>query len=221
MILLLSWKKMLIDVFLDLPHNLKHPHPHDLSFHLSVTRVRFCVHKCVFVDHPHLSLQSLEWLNVNTASQRCHTRHMSKYTQVKRGGEVQRVKNQSTYSHFLLFIFSFFPRHTHTFTPSYCVSSPLLYTHAQTYSSDLNLKVRSQLHSWSEMPWVEFANASCVNYNLCMRWTSKLCLIFCKVTFLVNPPVVWSVKWYKHIHLQLCVVFFLSALCVLCMSMWE
>lgn len=132
MISLLSRKNMLIDVFLDLPRNLKHPHPHNLSFHLSVTCVRFCVPKCVFADHPHLSLQLLEWLNVNTASQRRHTRRTSKYTQVKRGGEVQKVKNQSTYSHFLSFIFSFFPLHTHTHSLQLIVCLFHFFSHTRT-----------------------------------------------------------------------------------------
>lgn len=85
MILLLSRKKLLFDLFLTFHIQFQtfHIHPYDFSFHLSVT----CACTCVFVDNSHLPLQSLEWLDVNTPSQRCyllHQPHTSKHTRGER-----------------------------------------------------------------------------------------------------------------------------------------
>lgn len=111
----------------------KHTHPHHFSFHLSVTRVCFCV----FVDYPHLTAQSLEWLNVNTVSRRCYTltpatqTHTSKYTHT----QVERwwgAKIQHTYSRFMLFIFSFPLFHTHSLTAIVCLLHFFTHTHKYT-----------------------------------------------------------------------------------------
>lgn len=88
--------------------------------------------------------------------------HTSKYTHT----QVERwwgAKIQHTYSRFMLFIFSFPLFHTHSLTAIVCLLH--FFIHAQIYPSHLNLKVRSPLHSWSELPQAEFPKASHVNYN--------------------------------------------------------
>lgn len=209
MILLLSRKKLLFDLFLTFHIQFQtfHIHPYDFSFHLSVT----CACTCVFVDNSHLPLQSLEWLDVNTPSQRCyllHQPHTSKHTRgERRWGPAECSKSVHIFS---LSVKPFlFPSLPHTSIHPYYLSSAVIYNHMhEPEPSELESKVPIAFLI-SIAPGRVSKSKLCELQSLCMRWTSKLCLIFCIVTFrhLVNSPVVWFKEWYKHIHCQLCMCF--------------
>lgn len=113
-----------------------------------------------------------------------------------------RVKSQGIYYHILSFVIHFLflspnPKPLH---------SPFIFCLVQFFTHiSTNISQPSELESKVPFAFLIRIASSRVSTNRpcelqlrCSRWTSKLCIVSCIVTFLhlVNAPVVWSVQWY-------------------------
>lgn len=141
-------------------------HPHNFSFHLSLTAVFFTVCVCVYMCDCPPSL-SLKWLHVNTTSQRCYLKHQPPTHDGQR----------AVSTHILTFVI-----HSSLSTRShrpYCVTSALL-THTCTNTaepSELESKVPNAFLIRVASGRLS-KRSLCELQSPCMSWTSKLCLVW-------------------------------------------